>query len=118
MQPKILLILLLLVSPFLCFAQPRTATYTANLHGKKIKLKLASGFGGASEIQMGNVTYYANSGHPDAGNQMMFQSKYVQNIEYFVLTNIQESYDKMPQVITGKYYRGRNSVTVRFKLGK
>jgi hypothetical protein len=118
MQPKILLILLLLVSRFLCFAQPRTATYTVNLHGKQIKLKLASGFGGASQIQMGSVTYYANSGHPDAGNQMMFQSRYVQHIEYFVLTNIQESYDKLPAAISGKYHRGRSAVTLRFKLEK
>jgi hypothetical protein len=118
MRPKVLIILLLIVLPFVGFAQQRTAIYTASLRGKQIKLSLANGFGGASQIQMGSVTYYANSGHADAGGHMMFQSRYVQNIEYFVLANIQDSYDKMPGVITGKYYRGRNSVTVRFKLDK
>ncbi|WP_439697642.1 hypothetical protein ACFGVS_04560 [Mucilaginibacter sp. AW1-7] len=118
MQPKALLKLALSLLPFLGFAQPRTATYTANLHGKQIKLSLANGFSGASQIQVGGVTYYANSGHPDAGNHLMFQSRYVQNIEYFVLANIQNSYDKLPEVITGKYYRGRNSVTIKFKLNK
>jgi len=118
MRSKALLILLLIVLPFVCFAQQRTASYTASLRGKPIKLSLANGFSGGSQIQVGSVTYYANSGHPDAGGHMMFQSKYVQNIEYFVLANIQDSYDKMPRVITGKYYRGRNSVTVRFKLDK
>ena len=118
MQPKALLILALSLLPFLGAAQHRTATYTANLHGKQIKLSLANGFSGASQIQMGSVTYYANSGHADASNHLMFQSRYIQKIEYFVLANIQDSYDKLPEVITGKYYRGRNSVIIKFKLDK
>ncbi|QEC75289.1 hypothetical protein [Mucilaginibacter ginsenosidivorax] len=118
MQSKTLLILLLIASPFLCSAQQGAATYTANFRGQQIKLNLANGFSGASQIQMGSVTYYANSGHPDASNHLMFQSRYIQKIEYFVLSNMHDSYDKLPAFINGKYYRGRNAVSIRFKLDK
>lgn len=92
--------------------------YSGVLNGKTIRLKLTNGFAGGSEIQVGNVTYYANSGHPAANNSMIYQSRYIQNIEYFVLNNIQDSYSTLPNVITGKYYRGRRAVGIRFKLDK
>ncbi len=113
-------IILFIALPFLCFAQKayETANYSGKLNGRSITLKLANGFAGGSEIHVGNTTYYANSGRAEANNTMMFQSKYVQNMDYFVLNNMQDSYGTLPPIITGKYYRGRKGVTVKFKLLK
>ncbi|WP_184541748.1 hypothetical protein [Mucilaginibacter sp. FT3.2] len=120
MYRKLLPLTLLAILPFLAFKSEafNNGSYTGRLNGRIIRLKLVNSFAGGSEIQMGNVTYYANSGHASADNHMMFQSKYIQNIEYFVLNNIQDTYTTFPDVITGKYYRGRRGVIVKFKLDK
>jgi len=118
MVRKALPALLLFVFPVFCFAQQQSATYSAILNGKQIRLKITNGFAGSDEIKAGSLTFFANSGHADATEHMMFQSKQIQTIEYFVLGNIQDSYATFPNVITGKYYRGRKAVSVRFKLDK
>lgn len=83
-----------------------------------MQLKLANGFIGGSEIHIGNVTYYANSGRPETGNTMLFQSKYLQNGDYFVLSNMQQNYSPMPASISGKYHKGGRTVAVKFVLDK
>jgi hypothetical protein len=120
MRYKYLLIFLITIPSFFGFApvQPQSANYSGKLRGKTIQLKLANGFIGGSEIHIGNVTYYANSGRPEAKNTMLFQSKYLANGDYFVLNNMQQSYDPMPQAISGKYFKGRHGSAVRFVLDK
>jgi hypothetical protein len=120
MRYKYLVILLLTTLSFCGFVpvQPQSANYSCKFKGKTIQLKLANGFIGGSEIHIGNVTYYANSGRPEANNTMLFQSKYLANGDYFVLSNMQQSYNRMPASISGKYFIGRHSVVVRFLLDK
>jgi hypothetical protein len=118
MKHKYPFILLCSLFCVLCFTTRAfdAGNYSGTLNGKPMSLKLANGFIGGSEIHVGHVTYYANSSHAEGNNQMMFQSKYVQNLDYFVLTNMQDSYGTLPAVITGKYFRGRKGMPVKFKL--
>lgn len=120
MRYKYLFIFFLIIPSFCGFAsdQPQSANYSGKLKGKTMQLKLANGFIGGSEIHIGNVTYHANSGRPEANNTMLFQSKYLANGDYFVLNNMQQSYNPMPASISGKYFKGRRSVAVRFLLDK
>ncbi|GAA3984970.1 hypothetical protein GCM10022210_41310 [Mucilaginibacter dorajii] len=120
MRYKYLFIFLLTIHSF-CGSvpvQPQSANYSGKLKGKAMQLKLANGFIGGSEIHIGNVTYYANSGRPEANNTMLFQSKYLANGDYFVLNNMQQSYNPMPATISGKYFKSRRGVAVKFLLDK
>lgn len=126
MRYRPLLILLLIALPFCGFAQKayNLERYTGKLNGKTITLELADGFIGGSAIKIPRrsdqspVTYYANSGMPEANNTMLFQSKYLQKKDHFILENMQEVYKDIPDYINGKYYFNKKAVAVKFYRDK
>ncbi|WP_143014216.1 hypothetical protein [Mucilaginibacter pineti] len=117
-----LFILLLTALPFFCFAQKayELECYSGKLNGKTIRLDLANGFIGATQIViprksgLAPVIYYANSGTPETNNTMLFQSKYLQKKDYFILDNMKEAYEDLPRFITGKYYFRKQLIKVKF----
>jgi len=118
MKRQALIFTLFTVVPFISFAQKayETENYTGEVNGKTAYLKLANGYIGASKIIIDPIIYYPNSAQPDDHHRMLFQPKYIQYNDYFILDSLQQSYTKAPAFITGRYHTRRRWIRVRFKL--
>ncbi|WP_183562611.1 hypothetical protein [Mucilaginibacter sp. SP1R1] len=124
MPYKALFILLLATLPLFSLAQKayETARYTTRLSNRTIRLTLANGYIGASEIVVFNANknkpkrYAPESGAPDAQNQLSFRPINNKGQEYFIMSNMQEAYGQLPAYINGKLYKNKQPVTIQLKL--
>lgn len=121
MVRKLIFILLLGVVPSVGFAQKafEAVVYKTKLQNKQnVKLTLANGYIGGSQISMINkgkaVLFTPDSGVPDEKAQITFHAE--KQLGYFTLDNMQEGYEELPRYINGIYRLGNKKVAVRFLL--
>lgn len=120
MKYKLLFILLLGVLPATTYGQKafEFEHYRGRLQGKTVKLNLANGYIGATEISFaGQSGKHPAKFQPEsgvAGQQFILRNTDDKHTDYFALSNIQEVYEKLPPYINGKYYTGKQIIRLKF----
>ena len=97
------------------------AYYHSKTGNRTLKLELGMGYFAASNIKraIGSarpITFYPDTAVPDDQYQMTFHAR--AQPDYFILDDMQESYDTAPPVITGRYWSGKKWSAIKFVLGR
>lgn len=116
-------ILFLLMLPCRGFAQKayELARYAGKLQGKVVKLDVGNGYIGASQIR-----FYVTDGKPlvflpESGvpnHPFILRNTINASKDYFALDKMQEAFEVLPAIITGKYLFDKRVVAVQFYLVK
>jgi hypothetical protein len=120
MKLKLLVIALLGLLPITVRAQKafEFEYYKGTLQGKSVKLNLANGYIGATEIYFAGqpgkhpIKYQPESGVADS--PFILRCTDNKRADYFALSNVQEAYEKLPAYISAKYYNGKQVIMLKF----
>jgi|GEM_PF-4540346 len=92
--------------------------YKAKLNSSKFYFTLGNGYLGASKIESSSgskpALYYPDSGVPDNKDQLTFHAK--GHADYFIVNNIQETYQSLPKIMIGRYWTARRWRIIKFFL--
>lgn len=98
--------------------------YQGKANGKLVKLMLANGYIGASTLKLSVpgktrlISFEPDAGVANEHNRLKFINASQNDLEYFILDNMQEAYEEIPVLITGIYFLKGNKIPVKFRLVK
>jgi len=96
--------------------------YSGKVNGQTVRLILANGYIGASSLKLsipGNhkpIVFQADQGVGAQENRVKFVNELKGRHDYFVMDNMQDSYDENPEYLNGKYYLNHRVFPVKFLL--
>lgn len=98
--------------------------YHGKTNGRLVKFILANGYIGASTLKLSvprqtkSISFEPETGVPDEHNQLKFIAASPNDQEYFILNNMQETYEETPRSVSGIYFLNGKKVPVKFDLVK
>jgi hypothetical protein len=93
--------------------------YQGKLNGSTVKFSLANGYIGASSLslfmpgKLKPLMFQPDAGVADEHNRLKFVPGAQNGSGYFIMDNMQETYDNSPVFISGKYYLKGKMITVK-----
>jgi hypothetical protein len=122
-------LLVAFLAPCQTFAQGVPKAYEAisyhgKVNGQRAIFILAAGYIGASSVKMympGKTkpfVFEPDAGVADEHNRLKFIPAKPGGINYFILNNMQETYEETPALITGSYFLNNKKIPVKFYASK
>ncbi len=114
---------LALSSPLFAQGVPKAydaVKYQGKLNDRQVKFSLANGYIGASSLSVfapGKTKpqiFRPDAGVADEHDRLKFIANERNGGDYFILDNMQETYDDPPAFISGKYYLGGKTIAIKF----
>jgi len=95
--------------------------YSGKVNGQAARFILANGYIGASFLKLHipghhkTVVFEPDKGVGDEKNRLKFVTYLKGRFDYFVMDNMQDSYDENPGYFRGKYYLNHQVFPVKFR---